>query len=995
VNEGDIRAALAALLPSDVAARHATHVARVADPGGAIQLLQQFAARHGRPPADALLRDFLTLAGFSPYLGGLLIQNPEFLDVLTSGGPAGGSRTREDLEEDLARFQLLNAGTEDSIVLRKFKQREYLRIALADALGTADFSTLTRALSQLADVLLEKAVQMARVPLESRFGRPTSRDDQGNIEECGFTILALGKLGSEELNYSSDIDLLYLYSRDGETSGIGELGEGATANKDLFTRLATEVTHLIAGSGPEGQVFRVDLGLRPGGRDGDLVMTASAVTAYYRNWAEAWERQALIKARPVAGDLALGRRFVQEIEPLIYRRDPDPYLVLEIGAMKDRIDTQLSSQGRSGTDIKLGWGGIRELEFAVQALQLQHGGRDPWLRQGNTLLALHRLAERGLLGYSSYAALSQAYVFLRDLEHRLQLGRNRQTSTLPGGAREIEILARRVRPFQGAPYGEAAQRLAEALAHHRGVVRAFYDSVFGEAAQPRIDEEVEDLWIDRLDDRELIDRLRRSGIIDAESVFRPVQLIRRRLQEAAGSAERRRIFRKSGPVLLQAAARSPNPRRSLGNLERLVASLAAHPDSLARFLAHRELVGPIIQGLGRSNLLAGLLIRQPSVLRSLEDRVMVLHTMTAEEYYNRILEPVRTPGRSSSSRLGELRRRHQGELATIAFRDINRQATVREVLKSLSNLADAVLDAVAHLEIEGLDARGLAPPAGLRLAVLGLGRLGYRELDFGSDLDLVFVVEGESGSVAGVSAAHRWCEGIIRTLSTLSRDGQLYKVDLRLRPSGGEGELMPTLEGLMDYFRGEAEVWEMQSFLKARPVAGDRALGARAVDMVERVIQERARRLGPEALAAAVEQMRERLLHEAEPGSVKLGEGGLTDIHFAIDVLRLRHSVSNPEDKDTLRLLTHLNRLGHLPERRMAPLYEGYLFLRALEHGTRLLYDRPLTHLPEDCQRLDELASVVDPTLESDTRAAESLLERFQRHTTRVRETFLEILHSP
>jgi glutamate-ammonia-ligase adenylyltransferase len=836
---------------------------------------------------------------------------------------------------------------------------------------------------------------MARAPLESRYGRPTSRDQRGNVEECGFTILALGKLGGEELNYSSDIDLLYLYSRDGETSGLGEGGEGATANKDFFTRLATEVTHLIAGSGREGQVFRVDLGLRPGGRDGDLVMTANAVTAYYRNWAEAWERQALIKARPVAGDLPLGRRFVQEVEPLIYRRDPDPYLVLEIGAMKDRIDTQLSGQGRSDTDIKLGWGGIRELEFAVQSLQLQHGGRDPWLRQGNTLLALHRLAERGLLAYSNYAALSQGYIFLRDLEHRLQLGRNRQTSTLPGHARDMEILARRMRPFQGAPHGEAAQRLTEALVHHRGVVRAFYDLVFGEAAQPRIDEDVEDLWIDRLDDGELIERLRRSGMVDAEAVFRPVQLIRRRLQEAAGSADRRRIFRKSGPALLQAAARSPNPRRSLDNLERLIASLSAHPDSLARFLAHRELVGPIVQGLGRSNLLAGLLIRQPRILRGLEDRVKVLHTMTAEEYHSRMLEPIRSSGRSVSSRLGELRRRHQGELAITALRDINRQVTVREVLKSLSNLADAVLEATAHLESEEMNARGLASPAGLRLAVLGLGRLGYRELDFGSDLDLVFVMEGETGASSSVTAAHRWCEGIIRTLSTLNRDGQLYKVDLRLRPSGEEGELVPTLDGLMDYFRGPAEVWEMQSFLKARPVAGDLELGARAVDMVERVIQERARGLGPEALAASVEQMRERILREAaEPGSVKLGEGGLIDIHFALDVLRLRHAVSNPGDKDTPRLLTHLNRLGHRPERLLAPLYEGYLFLRALEHGTRLLYDRPLIQLPEDRRRLAELASIIDPTLEVEDGAAETLLERFQRYTTNVREIYLEILHA-
>src|SRR5207245_2529636 len=204
-----------------------------------------------------------------------------------------------------------------------------------------------------------------------------------------------------------------------------------TTNREFFTRLATEVTRLIAGHGPEGRVFRVDLALRPGGRDGDIVMSAGAAAAYYRNWAESWERQALIKARPAAGDLELGRRFVEAIEPTVYSPRPDPYLALEIGAMKDRIDARLSAEGRAETDIKLGRGGIREIEFAVQALQLKHGGADPWLRQGNTLLALHRLADKAYIGYEEYASLTRAYTFLRDLEHRLQLGHDRQTATLP------------------------------------------------------------------------------------------------------------------------------------------------------------------------------------------------------------------------------------------------------------------------------------------------------------------------------------------------------------------------------------------------------------------------------------------------------------------------------------------------------------------------------------------------------------------------------------
>ncbi|MFQ5876123.1 MAG: hypothetical protein ACE5JH_00295 [Acidobacteriota bacterium] len=992
MNLPEVRAALSALLPDDLGARFAGQVERLPDPGGALQSLRSFIGAHGGPPDRGVLHDFLTLAGFSPYLGGLLVRHPGFLDVLASGGPSRGPRTREDLEEDLARFQLLNADLGASNVLRRFKQREYLRIALADALGTADLSAITRALSLLADVLLEKAIRLARVPLEARYGRPTSRDHRGRLEEDVFVVIGLGKLGGEELNYSSDIDLIYLFSRDGETTGAGGAGGGSITNREFFTRLATGVTRLIAGGGPEGQAFRVDLGLRPGGRDGDLVTTLQAAVSYYRSWAEPWELQALVKARPVAGDLTLGRRFISGIGPLVYVAEPDPYRTLEIAAMKDRIDARLSAEGRSETDVKLGRGGIRELEFAVQALQLRHGGHDPWLRQGNTLLALHRLAEKGFLGLEDYSRLCQAYVFLRNLEHRLQLGRNRQTSGLPAAPRDLEILARRM-GFRDAPPGSglAAGRLALALETHRTAVRGFYDSVFGQAAQPEIGEASPHPWIDRLDEAGLKKQLRRAGLDDPETVIRPVQMIRRRLQPAASPAIRRAL-RKTGMLLLRAAARTHNPRRSLTNLERLIASLAADPDGLLAFLSRREILGPTVRLLGRSDLLASLLIRRPGILRSLEDRASVLRSPGADEYRERMLGAVHDPEGGARGRAARLRRRHQDALALIALRDTNRQATLREVLKCLSNLADATLQAVVLLEAEAMRGGAHQGPAGLKLAVLGLGRLGYREMDYGSDLDLIFVRDEGGAEAAGArSAAHRWAEGIVRTLSTLSQDGQLYQVDLRLRPSGSEGELVSSVEGLREYFRESAEVWELQSFLKARPVGGDPELGARAVAEVHSVILERGRRLGPAGLAAAVESMRERLIREpARKDGVKIGEGGLLDIHFVIDYLRLRHSVSDPDDKDTLRLLSHLGRLGHLAEEPMRVLYEAYLFLRALEHAMRLLYDRPLARLPGDPVRLRELA--LDLGIGEGRSPERELLEAFRGHTSRVRGLFEAIL---
>jgi glutamate-ammonia-ligase adenylyltransferase len=985
---------LGALLPADEAARLVEHVRRLPDPDSALRALARVREDSGRPLEPSRILNFITLAGFSPYLASLLVQNPEFLDALPASGGPRASPTRADLDEELARFVHLNAAQDPSLVLRRFKKRELLRIVLADILRQFDLPAVTRALSLLADVLVDKAVRIARLGLENRFGRPACRDDQGHPEEATFAVVALGKLGGEELNYSSDIDLLYLFSRDGETGGIDTSGRGSISNKEFFSRLATDVTRLVSGGGPEGQVFRVDLGLRPGGADGEMVIPLAAAAAYYRNWAETWERQALIKARPAAGDLLLGRRFVESVEPLVYASVPDPYVILEIGEMKDRIDARLGSKGRSESDIKLGRGGIRELEFGVQALQLQHGGRDLWLRQGNTLLALHRLADKGFVHDEEHASLSKAYVFLRDLEHRLQLGENRQTASLPSSPREIGLVARRMRLHEAAP-GREVETLLGILEAHREAVRRFYDSVTGQAAQVRLDEESADPWLDRLDDESLMDLLRRSGIDDPITVLKPVRLIRKHLQAAAAAIEIRRAMRRSGPQLLTSVVRSVNPRRALQNLERLLSSLAEQDGGLLRFLSRRDILAPTVRLLGRSDLLAGILIRQPGILDALEDRRRIVRAPGREEYL-RLFRPVlRLPG-DGRARAADLRRRHQEALATIAIRDINRQATLREVLKSLSDLAEAILDTTFSLARQELARGRRGGPRGLRVAVLGLGRLGYREMDYGSDLDLVFLLDAPEDRPDLRRAARVWCEGVVRILSTLSRDGQLYSVDLRLRPSGGEGELVASLEGIVDYLHGAADVWEKLAFLKARPVAGDPVVGARAGETVESALLESVRGRGPGTLAADVEAMRRRLAELAEDGatpSVKLSEGGFYDLDFIIELLQLRHGVRSPSDKDTLRLLTHLHRLGHLNDRQLQVLYEAYLFFRALDHEMRLIWQRPLKSLPDDPMRLAELALAFEGDPEAGRpERARSLQDAFRRHAAAVRSVYEEIV---
>ena len=988
MNRPDRLAALAALLPEERARGLAPHIERLCDPDGAVALLRRLAAIGPLPDDPVRLHALLTLGGCSPYLASLLEQDPEAMSILPATGPRTAIATRDDLEEALGRFEMRRTSLALPAILRRFKEREYLRIAVADYLHLADLPTLVRGLSLLADVLLGRALRTAQTTLEARHGRPQTRNDRGEIEASGFVVLALGKLGGEELNYSSDIDLLYLFERDGETSGTGSDGDGVVSNRIHFARLAAEVTRLIGETGPGGEVFRVDLNLRPGGRDGDLALSLNAAVAYYTDWAEGWERQALIKARPVAGDLDLGHRFLLAVEPLVYPQDPDPYLLLEIGRMKDRIDARLSDAGNGERDIKLGRGGIRELEFAVQGLQLQRGGADPWLRQGNTLLALHRLATRGLIGMAEYAALGEAYTFLRDVEHRLQLGQNRQTALLPADPTAWPPLARSLL-LTTDPKDDEVAIFAEALERHRTTVRGFYDSVLGRAAQRPIGREEPDLLLDRIDDEALLARLGAAGFPEPTALLKPLQSLRRLLHPARLEPAIAQALRRSTPSLLRAALESPNPRRALGHIEELFSALSSDPAAFRRFVEDHDRIGPTVRLLARSDLFAGLVRRRPELLAALDDRSRIVRRPSIAEW-SRALAAALTGG-EPAARAAALRRWHQEALLTTVLRDLNRQAGLRETLHQLSDLADITVEAALRL------ARDAVAQKAPRIGVIGLGRLGSREIDYDSDLDLIFLYDPAGGDPADErAAASRVCEAAVRILSTLSRDGQLYEVDLRLRPTGSKGELVASPAGLIAYFRHDADVWEMQSFLKARPVAGDRDLAARGAREVEAIVLARGAALPPAELAEAVRDMRRRQ-REARGGTagerrLKHGAGGIADIDFAIEFLQLRHRVPGPPQREARRMLEHLQALGLLAPEPFAALYEGDRFLKHLDHALRLIHGRPVATLPSDPARLEEAATLMDRLEEPP--AGPDLPEIFDRRTRAVRGAFEAVLSS-
>ena len=773
---------------------------RSPDPAGAAHALIRYIERNGPPPDRQQLLVILTLAGQSPFLADLLMQNPAYLPWAASELGRAGSRSPEDLREDLARFRFTLSSVPDASVLRRFKYREYLRIALRDFLGKTDLAETTHELSLLADVLLQEAYLLTLRELRNRYGPPQYFDNQGRLCEAAFAVLSLGKLGGEELNYSSDIDLVYVYSRDGQTAGGNDPAFPVISNKEFFVHLGEGIHHRISGISDEGQVFRVDLGLRPGGKDGEIVHSRRSFLAYYRTWARNWERQALIKARYSAGDRELGEGVLGELRPGLFPAGGAPLAALEIKEMKDRIDEDLSRAGRAERDIKLGPGGIREMEFAVQALQISHGAREPWLREGNTLRALHRLADKGFVPYGEHFALSRAYGYLRRVEHRLQMERNRQTCVLPSTPDGLRILARRLGCLD--ENRETAVFLAE-LDQHRSVIRSFYDSVFGRLAQTSLDQVERDFLLDDVPDAELRSFLGSAGAPQPEEMTRHFARLRGLFSQDRIGPEGRREMRHVSASILAEAVAAPEPERAFMNLERFLSSLLVERQASRLLFEKVEWIPPLIRIFGKSEALSRILTSRPQILAEMERAPDFRRGFGGEQMASR-LAALLEGTREIREAAAVMRRFQQLQVLLIGFRDVHRQDSLGRTLHSLTGLARACLTAG---QAAASRFAGGAWEASGRFAVLGLGRLGYQELDYGSDLDLIFVADPPRAESGFLDAAQKRAEILIHLLTAVTQEGSLYSIDLRLRPAGGEGELVQTRPGILDYFREKAQTW--------------------------------------------------------------------------------------------------------------------------------------------------------------------------------------------
>ncbi|HEY0005472.1 MAG TPA: hypothetical protein VGB17_11735 [Pyrinomonadaceae bacterium] len=898
---------------------------------------------------DGLFSDALALAAWSPLLSTTLAQNPDYLGWLARERAHTRVKTREEFGEALSRFSLTHSQLETQVLLARFRRRELLRIYLHDIRRTATLVEVTEELSNLADAVLEYALGISRQDLDNRYGPPQRRDEKGRHAASTFCIVALGKLGSLELNYASDIDLLFLYSDDGKTAATGTRGE--ITNREYFIKLAETIARIVGQPAGEGAAYRVDLRLRPHGRDGALASSLAEAVRYYREKAHAWELQALIRSRAAAGDLSLYARFAERVRQRVYAPEETIRRALSnVRLAKQKIDRHQAHDTR-GFNVKLGRGGIREIEFITQALQLAFGGRDEWLRAAHTLISLGRLADRHLINESERTRLSDAYTFLRTLEHRLQMEHGLQTHSVPEEPQHRALVARRMN-FTGET---ALEDFNRALEWHTGNVRAAYERVFTEAEES-LDQSVAE---DEAEEKRTIEAGRTARVAVGESHEPTADAETIALNSAARIfAARLTDSMHEGAAITPMqvasfvrgiAAESLNAHRAVMLAARVASSL---DKAEADLKLSRSCLEALVRLCGASEFFGELLAANPALLKGLPLQASAQDVPDYRSLLSRAVEGEK----GFRAELSALRRGWSRLLVETGALDASGAISMHESNRRQTLLAAASLDAaylVARRELARREGELTTEPV---LAVLGLGRLGGGGMDYGSDLDVVLVYDDAAPSplkhLTHGEAYARLSELIVATLSSVTRDGYLYRVDLRLRPDGRHGPACSGANSFLTYLRERALPWEWLAYVKLRAAAGDAEFGTRLEKEARREIHQAAQGTGAEALRAETRRVRERL--EAEKSGrhrragleIKYGPGGMLDVYFATRYLQLRDNVQDEGlDRSTRATLERLHAAGSLNAEDYASFKEGYARLRGLDHSLRLIVGRS-TRLP-------------------------------------------------
>ncbi len=945
-----------------------------------------------------LAEALVALFSGSQVLTDTLLKTPSHIDWLKIPETLNRVKPKDRLMRDfheMAKDRRL--GPEAPALLRRFKKREYIRIGLRDLLGKVTMQQTVEDLSNLADVCLQAAYEYADAECNKKYGTPYYEDADGNWHKCEFAVLGMGKLGGCELNYSSDIDLIYIYtSSKGETRKDGEFPESqiGLSNHEYFTKLGVLLTKTIHEITSEGNVFRVDLNLRPEGQSGEIVNSLVSCEIYYQSWGRTWERQALIKARVSAGSQALGEEFFNMVEPFIYRRSLDFSAVEEIKAMKTKINLSLKGKKAANEDIKLGFGGIREVEFIVQGFQLLFGGRDKSLRVSNTLRAIRKLRELGFLAAEDAARLKEAYIFLRNLENRVQISFGLQTHHLPKDPSQLPVLARKMKISADTPEKLVAG-LMEAFDVHRQFVGAMFAGLFVDEQKKAAAETTSRQWEQAQSSVKTLTPEHLEGIPfrDAKRAFRFLEMLRDGPQFSHPTEKSTKDFYNILPRLLDRCTELPDPNQAVENLVKFLEKSGARDSYLGLLASNVKFLELLLILFGSSDFLSDTLIRQPGLVDVLIDMESIYRFKPPEkidEEFRRGLASAKT----LEAKKIYLRRAKQGEELRIGVRYLIKEADLVGTLADLSHLAGVFLQVALDIACDELN-KNSETPLPNDFAILGLGKLGASEINFGSDLDIVYVYEEpgeESLSLPEEEVLAHYIglsQLIYQLASEMTPAGIGYKIDTDLRPEGSRGVLVHSVKTYETYFRDRARIWEQQAMTRARFVAGKPDLGARFLAVSQAFTYRKKLDYGSLIeISRLRERMEKELSKEETKGkNVKLGYGGLVDIEFTLQILQLMHGYKHPRLKSTstLKVLGLLSDFGILSPDAADELRNNYLFLRNLECALRLLAQRFGNHLPKDTEDLAALARLLGYREASQEALAAKLQDDYKQTTDKVR----------
>ena len=875
------------------------------------------------------LRYALTIFSWSRFLSESVIRHPEWLLEIAVAHDLHHGFLAEDYEEALQRS--LGDATPRPVDLALFRRRQLLRIVLRDVLRYADLSETAEDLSNLADAIVNVTWRAVRRDLSAERGVPG--DEGGAAAE--FSVIALGKLGGRELNYSSDIDLMFVHSGGG-TAG----GDQPFTAKEFFKVAAGRMTELLSTYSPEGLCYRVDLRLRPDGRLGEICQSLESARQYYATRGRDWELQMLIKARVAAGDTTPGRELLEFTEPLIYNTTTDFRTVEAVSETRARIHEKQARaklaraeqarirQARPGLqqplDVKLASGGIRDIEFLVQCLQRLHGGREPWVRQGGTLLALSRLRDKDLLSTAEYSRLANAYQFLRHLEHRLQFDEDRQTHTLPVEKEDIDLLARKMPP--GLPGLPSAGTLQRELDHHFTNVQDLYERVihshrpgsFSLSYDAPLHEAAE------------------HGHLAAVS-YAPARV-------EFPSVNLSRFLEQRAPAFWQLIS-GGSIVRSQDSFESFLEKAVANPEWLMLLDSNAEVARCVIDLFEHSQYFADQMVRHPALITEVEHACSERQGRT---------------GFSSPRDAAELRRYFRQQMVRIQADSVYHRVPVFRTLQRTSDLADSIVAAAYDVALE--EALSETPPTDRRyrpdnkMMVVTLGRLGMREFDLASDADLNFVIpDSDSGEILFWTAV---AERLISVIGAYTGDGVVFTIDTRLRPNGREGALVQSEGTYKEYIAHSAQAWEGISYMKARTIAGNLDRGTAFLGELQKIDWERygRGRRSREELA----HMRRRL--EREQGvrnPLKAGAGGYYDIDFVLMYLRLRDADSFYKVLNTPKRIDVIVASGNIDPGDAAFLSDAATFFRAIDHGLRVATGHAEGRLPTNPAQVAILTELV------------------------------------